>query len=510
MSILSFFSRTGEYIAVDGYARFEPVDDTSAGMPPVHTENLEPFFNPRGIAVIGVSRDLTKGGIGVEIALKLHQLGRRDIYFINPRGGSLQLQDTEYPLYRDINDITEKVELIVYAAPASRAAGFLSTLPPDRYRSLIFISGIPADVSYDDYVQELDKSVPPGLRIIGPNCIGIISTAREEEGRVNTFFLNQKWLKMRFTPMSNTVLLAQSGGFAISEIDRLQNANMFRALVSFGNKYDVKITDFIAYFNQRSDVKVIALYVEGFDPGEGRRFFELARAMDKPVIIYKSGRTETGAQAAATHTASMSGDYDVFSAVCTQAGVVLTEDIEDHYNYIKAFSLLSEKKLRGPRVAGVVNSGFEATVAGDEIGSLVQAELTGVTRERLEKINKSGLVAITSTFLDISPMSDDQDYADYIEVLMQDDKVDSIFVSVIPHLNILKTDPERFDEPGSLGNQLVRIFRTYDKPMVVSVNAGNYYSDFVSLMEENGVPVFSDIRAAMHALDMFVSHNLEK
>ncbi len=498
-------SETGKYVAVDGFAQFVKKEETSFTLPPVNEGNLEPFFNPRGIAVIGVSSDASKGSIGVEIAKLLHELGRKDIYFVNIKGGELRLGETSYPLYKDVDEIPHQVDLIVYTAPAQYSIPFFSKLKQEKYKSVILISGIPASLQYSDYVAELRKVVSEKLRIIGPNCVGIISAPKAEDPGVNTFFIDQKRLQVSHSRFSNTVLLTQSGGFAISEIDRLQNSKLFHSLISFGNKYDVKITDLLAYFDEKDEVDVLALYVEGFDPGEGRQFYELARKIRKPIIIYKSGRTETGARAAATHTASMSGDYEVFTAVCEQAGVIFTEDIEDHYDYIKAFSLLIGRKPAGRNVAGVVNSGFEATVAGDELGNLVQAPLTDKTADRLAEINKSGIMNVTSTFLDVTPMSDDTDYSDYIEALLQDDAVDSIFVSVIPHVSILKTDPDHARDSDSLGNQLVRLFNQYKKPMVISVNAGSYYAEFVSLMEENGLPVYNDIISAVHALNEFVS-----
>lgn len=499
-------SETGSYIAVDGFAQFVKAEEGDFSIPAVNVGNLDPFFNPRGIAVVGVSSDARKGNIGVEIAKLLHELGRKDIYFINIKGGELTIGETTYPLYKDVGLIPDPVELIVYTAPAPYSIEFFSKLRQEKYKSVILISGIPASLNYRDYVDELKKVVSKDLRIIGPNCVGIISAPDGGDPGVNTFFIDQKRLKVNHSRFSNTVLLTQSGGFAISEIDRLQNSKLFHSLISFGNKYDVKITDLMAYFDKKDAIDVIALYVEGFDPGEGRQFFELARTISKPIIIYKSGRTETGARAAATHTASMSGDYEVFTAVCEQAGVIFTEDIEDHYDYIKAFSLLIDRKPKGRRVAGVVNSGFEATVAGDEVGALVQAPLSDKTRKRLEEINKSGLIDISSTFLDVTPMSDDKDYADYIEALLEDDEIDCVFVSVIPHVSILKTDPDHARDGDSLGSRMVRLFKKHKKPMVVSVNAGSYYAEFVSVMEENGLPVYTDIISAVHALREFVCY----
>jgi acyl-CoA synthetase (NDP forming) len=132
--------------------------------------------------------------------------------------------------------------------------------------------------------------------------------------------------------------------------------------------------------------------------------------------------------------------------------------------------------------------------------------MTESTFQKLKEVNVSGFVNIGSTFVDVTPMSDDNDYAGYIEAFLQDGTVDAVFVSVIPHVAILKTDPERARDEDSLGNHLVRLYQKYQKPMVISVNAGSYYSEFVSLMEENGLPVYDDIRSAVRSLDVFVSY----
>jgi len=229
-----------------------------------------------------------------------------------------------------------------------------------------------------------------------------------------------------------------------------------------------------------------------------------------PIVMYKAGRTEAGARSAASHTAAISGSYEVFRAACQQAGVILAETIEEYYDLVRTFSLLAAKPPSGHRVAGVVNAGFESTMGADELRGLTQARLAPETIERLNAINRHGLVDTSSPFLDITPMADDRMYADFVEAVILDPGVDCVFVAVVPHAVSLKTDPDTCYDPDGLASLLLGLAAKTDKPMVVSVNAGRYYANFVSLLEDGGLPVYADIRSAIASLDTFVAYHLRK
>jgi acyl-CoA synthetase (NDP forming) len=154
----------------------------------------------------------------------------------------------------------------------------------------------------------------------------------------------------------------------------------------------------------------------------------------------------------------------------------------------------------------VVNAGFESTVSADELKGLTQARLGPRTVEKLNAINSSGLVDTSSPFLDITPMADDRTYAQFVEAVISDDEVDCVFVAIVPHAVTLKTVPETCRDPDGLARLLVDISHRHSKPMVVSVNAGRHYADFVATLEEGGLPVYPDIRSAITSLDSFVSY----
>ncbi|QUH27605.1 acetate--CoA ligase family protein [Vallitalea guaymasensis] len=500
-------TKDNRFIAVDGFAQFEKVEDNKEVMKEANVRNIEPFFNPKGIAVIGVSANPDKHSMGREIAKLLHDLGREDIYFVNIKGGKTVIGDKEYQLYKSIDEIPVETELAVYVAKAKYVFSFFEEMKTNIPKSVVLIPGIPSDMKYEQFKENLSKVMPEDVRVIGPNCMGVFYGDDENNPGVNTLFIDEERLELNTCEDSNTVFLTQSGGMALTLIDKFSHLKIFKSVVSFGNKYDVKIVDLIKYFAPKEDISNIALYVEGFDQGEGRKFYELAKDIDKPIIIYKSGKTDAGAKAAASHTAAMTGDYDVFKAVCEQAGVILIDDIKTYYDCIKAFSLLADKKVKGRKVAGVVNAGFEATIAADELGNLELATLSEETNEKLKQLNYHGLIDTSSSIIDVTPMTEDVLYAKYIEAIIQDDAVDAMFVSIVPHANDLRALPNACYDDDSLANTLVRLVKKYNKPITVSVNAGKFYREFVSIMEEGKVAVYDDIRSSVKALDTFVSYN---
>jgi 3-hydroxypropionyl-CoA synthetase (ADP-forming) len=507
-------SRDNRFVALDGLAEFRAALEADTWVPSTDSTNLEAFFHPRGVAVVGVSADLTKYSLGRDIAELLHDLGRDDLFLINPKGGAVRFRDSAYSLYRSLAELPAPVEMVVYAAPAQSAPEFLRTLGGSSVKAVILIPGIPATMPYGDFAHLLREALPPGLRVIGPNCMGVYFAPARGGGPIskglNTLFINERRLEVRSSERSNAVLLTQSGALAVTALDKLHGCRPFRAVVSFGNKFDVNVSDLLAYFEGDPSVGLICMYLEGFDPGEGRRFFDMAQGMGTPIVVYKAGRTQAGARSAAAHTASMSGSYAVFRAACQQAGVILAETIEDYYDLVKTFSLLAAKPPAGNRVAGVVNAGFESTIGADELKGLTQAQFSARTVERLNKTNSLGLVDTSAPFLDITPMADDRMYAEFVEAVISDPGVDCVFVAVVPHAPSLKTEPETCRDPDALARLLLDLAAKHHKPMVVSVNAGRYYEDFVSVLEEGGLPVYADIRLAISSLDTFVSYHLRK
>lgn len=501
------FTADDSFIVVDGYADFALAREEER-LRSTDSAGLTGFFKPEGVAVIGVSSQPEKYSMGRNIATLMINMGRSDVYLVNTKGGSARISGKEYPLYKSVDEIPANVDLFVYTAPAKYMLDFIPQVKEGK--CVILISGIPSEINYSEFLEMLSEVKRQGVRIVGPNCMGVFHSPGGMGEGVDTLFIDERRMPIKWGERSNTALFSQSGAMGITCLDNLHNYGLFRAIVSFGNRADVGIPELMSYFQRDRSVDVIAMYMEGLSRGEGRQFFELAKASEKPVLVFKSGRTEAGAKAAASHTAALSGSYEVFKAACDQAGVVLIEEIDGFYDAIRAFSLLWKKQVKGKRVAGVVNAGFDSTAGADNLEFLEPAKYTDKTVERLEKLNTHGLVNVPAPFLDVTPMTDDALFAEFLTALMEDKNVDCVFTAIVPHIENLMTTDDVCEKQDAIAMRIIDIFNKYDKPMVVSVNAGQQFNKFVRIMEEAGVPVFKDIRSATRELERFVKYRIEK
>jgi len=497
------FAKDGRFMALDGYAEFEP--RSSSALPVANTDNLDKFFRPKKACVLGVSTKPGNSNMASDIVELMLDMGWDDLYLINPKGGETTIHGKTFKLHKSPDEFD--CDLYVYAAPAKNIPLFLESIADKKDKAVVLIPGLPSDMPFAKFKEIVTPIIAnKSIRIIGPNCMGVFSSSGDR--CVDTLFIEQDRLQVRSTENSNVALLSQSGGMAISLIDQSNNYPIMHTVVSFGNKYDVKITDLVPWFMNDDDIDVIGIYVEGFDSLEGRLLYEQAIEATKPIIMYKGGKTDAGAKAASSHTAAMSGDYAVVEAMCNQSNIILCNDTDTFYNYQKVFSMLAKREVKGNNVSVICNAGFESTLAADETGTLNVAPLTQKTKDRLDELDKLGLMGKSTAILDVTPMTDDKLYGDIIQTMIDDETVNHIVVGIIPHVEIIKTTKETCHDEDSLANTIVRLFNSTSKPIVVSVNAGEVYKEFVKVMESNGVPVFDNIRDAMNSLNAYVSYNL--
>jgi acyl-CoA synthetase (NDP forming) len=288
--------------------------------------------------------------------------------------------------------------------------------------------------------------------------------------------------------------------------------------VSYGNEIDLTASDFLEYYLEHEpEARRFAFYVEGFMPGEGARFARLVRkATDsgRAVIVYKAGKTVFGAKAAASHTASMSGDYDTARALLLDAGAIVTETLNMFEDFTKTLTMLSGKKVFGKRVGVVTNAGFEAGAVSDHLYDLELAAFDGATRERLRAALPG--IAHSGNPVDATPMADTASFVAAVEAVAADPNVDVLVVSAIPAaatLDVLAPDltgahSENIFAMGSLPAEIIRVSRSIEKPIVVTIDSGRLYDPSVLLLQRSGVPVFRKIDRASRALSVFASFHL--
>ena len=506
------FTPKGRFLALDGLARFELRQPAPASFSLQPENTIRPFFEPRGIAVVGFSRaDTAKPG---HIILKnLLQMQRQDVYAVNPKGGSFEFNGKVIPVYPSIQSVPEQVDLAIVTVPASAALSVVEDCAQKGVKAVILIPGGFSEVDRNRDAEERISALSrqKGFRVMGPNCLGIIYAGNSIGSGINTFFVPEEKFSINFGKETNVAILSQSGALGLIEIENLKNAISPRVIVSYGNQLDVDPCDLVNYFQKDAAVDVIGCYIEGFKPRMGRKFFNVAGSGQKPVIVYKAGRTAEGRKATQSHTASIAGEYQVAKAAMKQAGLIVADTMIDHGDLVKTFALLHHFEVSGNRVVVIANAGYEKTIAADNLGQMQLADLDDATRRALQDILPPMVVA--DPLLDLTPMADDATFENCIQTVLASNAVDALLISIVPQSALLHTTDEEIQHnPDNIAARIIRLVHQHKKPTVVSVNvisgADALYNRLGKTLDAGGVPTFLTADRAMFCLNAFIRYRL--
>ncbi len=506
------FDYDGNFIAIDGFATFEKKEKKAPDLQvrPKHT--LKSLFEPRGIAVVGTSTlDNTKAG---NIILKnLIGMQRDDLYCVNIKGGSLTVAGRTFQVYRSVRDIKNKVDLAIITVPAEAIVSIIEDCAHKEVKAIILIPGGFSEIQKNREIEEkiLEIARKKGIRIVGPNCLGILYAGAGGVKGLNSFFVPEEKFSVNLEKEKKVAILSQSGALGITEIYNLRNAISPKVIVSYGNQLDVDPSDLVQYFEDDPMVDVIGLYIEGFLKGAGRKFFNTTAQSAKPIIVYKAGRTEEGKKAAQSHTASIAGEYEVARAAMKQAGLIVADSMIDHGDFIKTFALLHDFTVTGNRVAVIANAGYEKTYAADNLGDLVLADLDTPTIRKLKKIIPPYVGA--EPLLDLTAMASDEMFEECINIFLASDRIDALCISIVPQAQVIHTTDEEIDHyKANIAAQIVSTVQRWGKPTVVSVNVASgadaAYNKFGQVMDSGGVPTFLTAERAMTCLNEFIHYKL--
>jgi len=508
------FDPDGNFIAIDGYARFEEREKERVSTEVMPKETLTYFFEPTGIAVVGISsHDNTKAG---NIIMKnIIKMKRNDVFCVNPRGGNVSISGKTLPLYKSISEIDNPVDLAIISVPAEATIPVVKDCAKKGIKAMILIPGGFSEISKNHSTEEkiLEICLKHNIRVLGPNCLGIVY-ADEKKGRgINTFFIPEEKFKINLEKDKNVAIISQSGGLGITEIHNLRNAISPKVVVSYGNQLDVDACDLANYFEDDPMVDVLGFYIEGFKKGAGRKFFKITSRSKKPIIVYKAGRTEAGKLAAQSHTASISGEYEIAKAAMKQAGLIVADTMIDHADFIKTFALLHNFKVTGSKVAVITNAGYEKTYAADNLGKLILADLDKETIESLEKILPPYVKG--GPLLDLTAMASDELFEQCIEILLTSQSIDALCISIVPQAMVIHTTDEEIDTyKKNIAARIVAIVHKHKKPVVVSINvvsgADALYNKLGQTLDAGGVPTFLTAERAMVCLNEFIKYRMTK
>jgi 3-hydroxypropionyl-CoA synthetase (ADP-forming) len=441
---------------------------------PVDTSHLDTFFKARSVAVIGASATAGKIGYAVlESLAKFEYHGK--VFPVNPgRDTILGLQ-----AYPTLSDIPESVELVVCTVDLAMVPDLMRECASCGVHNLVVVSGGGKELGGDRAAMEAEVhrlARELDVRVIGPNCIGVFDGCT----RLDTFFQPQS--RMARPPAGKVAMMSQSGTVGIAFLEDMAPCGMSK-FVSYGNRADVDEADLLTYLADDPDTGVIALYVEGFENGRG--FLEAASraAAQKPVVIFKSGRTPSAAKAALTHTGFFAGSYKVAQGAFRQAGLIAVDSYEELVAVTKALAM--QPRASGPRVA-MVGNGIGTTVQALDILGACDLELAALAPSTLEH-----LAAVYPSFyivanpLDVTGSGSSSDYEVGIQALLDDPGVDI----VMPWM-VFQDVPLNDDIPEKLG----RLNRTAAKPILCGATGGDFTHRMAAAIEAQGVPVFYSVR----------------
>jgi acetyl coenzyme A synthetase (ADP forming)-like protein len=385
--------------------------------------SLKSFFEPGTVAVIGANRE--RGKIGSEI---LHNItaggftGR--VVAINPAAASLD----GVPAYGTLAAVPGEIDLAVICVPCARVSATVDECVAKGVKALVVISAGFGETGSAGRVLEQDilrKVRTAGIRMIGPNCMGIINT--DPGVRLNATF-------SPIAPVEGRVAFStQSGALGLAILDYVQQLHLgISTFVSVGNKADVSGNDLIQYWADDPRTDVILLYLESF--GNPRRFAQIARrvAAKKPIVAVKSGRSRAGARAASSHTGALAASDAVVDALFREAGIIRTGTIEELFDV--AALLAHQPVPAGPRVAVLSNAGGPAIMAADacEAQGLTLASLSDATRDALRRLLPAA--ASLGNPVDMLASAPPEHYREATRLLLADDGVDSLVIIFIPPL----------------------------------------------------------------------------
>ncbi len=442
--------------------------------------NFTPLFKPKTMAVVGVSLNNDRHPANV-IYHKLLLRYPVSVYAVNPKGGMLQREK----VYHRLSDLPEKIDHVVIAVRAEHVPKVLKACIETQAGSATIISGGFAE-SGQEALQDQIAAMAAEARIpfIGPNCLGIYAPER-----FDTFFLPGERL-VRPTG-GNVAIVSQSGGVLVDQLVKFAGQGIGVSLaVSIGNKALIRETDLLTYLARDKNTRVIAFYIEGFGRNEGRQFVQAAAKSGKPVVVLKSGKSASGQRAVASHTASLAGDYAVFSQVMAQHGIAEAKNEYELISFCEALSCY-QHTISG-NVGIVTVSGGHGALSVDtcQMHGLKVPPLPDNVRSTLKKrLNKSiQSIASLANPIDLTGSAMDEDFIAAVDTLSSAAEIDCVLVLLLPYSPGVSAD---------LGARLGHVYRKRGKPLVAYVPHVEKYRMLIEGFELNRIPVSDAIEGAV-------------
>jgi acyl-CoA synthetase (NDP forming) len=443
---------------------------------------MEKFFSPRSVAIIGASNAPFNLGRSICDALvESHYSGA--VYAVNRKAEAVGKASG----FVSVVDIPAEIDLAVIIVPALHVIEAARQCGEKGIKNLIIESAGFSEAG--DQGRGLQNELSQvakryGMRFIGPNCLGVMNSHRRFccfYGGVPGAF---DWV---YAKPGTVSYIVQSGGVSSLILDSFKHDIVnINKIISIGNKADVDESDVIDYL-ACDNTEVIGIYLENVS--DGRKLIESAKRSQKPILVYKVGKTPEGAHVALSHTSGMANNDVIFDSACKQSGIVRLASIGELYSLPKIFTHMP--LLKGKRIGVFSNSGAFGGIATDLLltSGLGLATLSSGTQE---KMRAAGKLYNAVNPVDLGPTMSLQTFLDIYEILLSSDEVDGLLaVPSVWQQVVIDSIIE-----------LVKLCKHHNKPAAIYIP--NAVSRIIEIRTKYSIPVFESIEDAVRAL--VVSH----
>ena len=445
---------------------------------------MKTLFNPKSIAIIGVSGNPRKFGyVILKNIVEFNYKGK--IYPISLKYKNL----FGHRCYSSVLVIKEKIDVAVVVVGIHISNKVIEECVKKQISYVIVItSGYKEIGGIGIKRQEELKNIIKNskTRILGPNCIGIF----DNYGKIDTLFLPK--YKIQKPQTGGISIISQSGAVGLSLIDVAANRNINIArFASFGNDIDIGAVDILKYFSSDPKTKIIIMYIEAIK--NGRQLYELIKKNNgkKPIIIFKSGKSQKGKTAAASHTGNIAGSYNIFSSAMRQAGALEAKTLDQLFDFAIMTEQYKNTKSKIKKIAIITDGGGFGVIAAD---AAIRAgfELPRFNKKTIEEIKKAiPDYATINNPLDLIGDADTNRYASSLYNVIEDENIDAIIIILLLQIS-------------SLGADIIDIIadakRKTKKPICVVASGSSYSQLLIKTLKQERIPVFNTPNRAVNAL----------
>jgi len=462
-------------------------------------EALDKILMPKSIAVIGASTDPFKWGNMLLAAIQKSGF-EGDIYPVNPRAEEI----LGLKCYANVRDVPGDVDSAVVVVPARFVPTVFEDMVAKEIMGAVVITSGFSETGEEgaEAIRQIRETAAGKLRFIGPNCMGVTSSPGKLSALMVPFLSEE----------GDVAFISQSGGYGLQLYLRSAALGIgVGKFVSSGNESDLKGWEYLRYFGEDPDTKLICMYIEGLK--DGRRWYEEAKKItpEKPIVVIKVGVTEAGSKAAASHTGSIAGSDQIYEAAFKQAGVVRAGDAGEMFDFIKGFLYCDLPE--GPNVGIVSNSGGVAVETADR---LIQ---NGMNVPTLSEEAQQEVLGVIPAFgnpknpVDLTATLDMNSFLRTPDIVLKQPEIHGM-ITIGLGTAILKTmfpDVTTKDLMGMiewLNGQLIGTYKKYGKPVIVIDPAADVEPDSAKVMEAQRVPVYTTPERAADVMGVLYKRKL--